>query len=239
MAPAADRVTIIGAMHSGREQSVRITAAGASVGLHVLALAGALALAVQHPVAQPPKPIEVSLVRPPQTLPLAPPQPAPVQPKRTHAPPKAAPAPVLPVPPAAPHAPAMTPQPAPAAITAPAPNTAVASAAASGERPASAPSAGAGKTAPRADASWSGNVPPPYPGLARRLGEEGEVRLDIQVRQDGSVGEVRLKKSSGSPSLDETAIETVKKWRFKPATLDGKPVDEWYYNWKWVFRLES
>ena len=92
---------------------------------------------------------------------------------------------------------------------------------------------------PRADASWAGNAPPPYPAMARRLGEEGEVRLDVHVSQDGGVTEVKLKKSSGSALLDQTAIETVKKWRFKPATVDGRPVDEWYYNWKWVFKLES
>jgi outer membrane biosynthesis protein TonB len=39
--------------------------------------------------------------------------------------------------------------------------------------------------------------------------------------------------------LDQTAIETVKKWRFRPATVDGQPVAEWYHDWKWIFRLES
>jgi protein TonB len=95
------------------------------------------------------------------------------------------------------------------------------------------------KLGPRLDASWSGNAPPPYPAMARRMGEEGEVRLDVHVGTDGSVIEVRLKKSSGSQLLDQTAIDTVKKWRFKPATVDGRPVAEWYYNWKWVFKLES
>jgi protein TonB len=89
------------------------------------------------------------------------------------------------------------------------------------------------------DASWAGNTAPPYPAMARRLGEEGEVRLDVHVGPDGSVLEVRLKKSSGSALLDRTAIETVKKWRFSPAAVEGRPVAEWYYDWKWVFRLES
>ena len=73
--------------------------------------------------------------------------------------------------------------------------------------------------------------------MARRMGEQGEVRLDIHVGADGSVLEVRLRKSSGSKLLDRTAIDTVKKWRFRPATVDGKPVPEWYLDWKWVFRL--
>jgi protein TonB len=92
---------------------------------------------------------------------------------------------------------------------------------------------------PRVDASWSGNTPPPYPGVARRMGDQGEVRLDVRVDVDGKVTEIRLKQSSGSALLDRTAVDTVKKWRFKPATVDGQPVAEWYHDWRWVFRLEG
>ncbi len=95
------------------------------------------------------------------------------------------------------------------------------------------------RTTPKFDASWVGNAPPPYPTIARRLGEEGEVRLDVHVGSSGRVLDVRLKRSSGSPVLDQTAIDTVKKWRFRPATVDGQPVAEWYHDWKWVFKLES
>lgn len=95
------------------------------------------------------------------------------------------------------------------------------------------------RSAPHVDATWSGNTPPPYPGMARRLGDQGEVRLDVHVGADGRVTEVRLKQSSGSTLLDRTAIDTVKKWRFRPATVDGRPVAEWYHDWRWVFRLEG
>ena len=95
------------------------------------------------------------------------------------------------------------------------------------------------RSAPHVDATWSGNTPPPYPGMARRLGDQGEVRLDVHVGADGRVTEVRLKQSSGSTLLDRTAMDTVKKWRFKPATVDGRPVAEWYHDWRWVFRLEG
>jgi protein TonB len=100
-------------------------------------------------------------------------------------------------------------------------------------------SSGPRRTAPRVDASWRGNTPPPYPVAARRMGDEGEVRLDVHVGADGSVLEVRLRQSSGSPLLDRTAIDTVKRWRFNPATVDGKPVAEWYHDWRWIFRLEG
>jgi hypothetical protein len=34
-------------------------------------------------------------------------------------------------------------------------------------------------------------------------------------------------------------MDAVRHWRFEPATVDGQAVDEWYHDWKWVFRLEG
>jgi len=96
-----------------------------------------------------------------------------------------------------------------------------------------------GRLGPRVDASWAGNAAPRYPSVARRLGEQGEVRLDVHVGADGSVLDVRLRTSSGSAALDRSAIDAVRQWRFTPARSDGEPVAEWYRDWKWVFRLEG
>ncbi len=112
----------------------------------------------------------------------------------------------------------------------------VAAATAAGARE---PARAGARSAPHVDATWSGNVPPPYPAMARRMGDQGEVRLDVHVDADGAVTEVRLRQSSGSTLLDRTAIDTVRRWRFKPATIDGQPVAEWYHDWRWVFRLEG
>jgi protein TonB len=71
------------------------------------------------------------------------------------------------------------------------------------------------------------------------MGEQGEVLLDIHVGATGEVIDVRVRRSSGSPSLDRSAVDTVRHWRFRPASVDGKAVDEWYRNWKWVFRIEG
>ena len=95
------------------------------------------------------------------------------------------------------------------------------------------------RTAPKLHASWAGNAPPPYPAAARRMGAQGEVRLDVLVAADGTVREVLLRHSSGSQVLDRSAIATVRTWRFEPATVDGQAIDEWYHDWKWVFRLEG
>ncbi len=95
------------------------------------------------------------------------------------------------------------------------------------------------RTGPMVDADWRGNPRPPYPELAQRLGEQGEVRIDVFVGTEGRVLDVRLTQSSGSHTLDETALRTVRRWRFLPATLDGKPIAQWYHDWQWVFRLDT
>jgi protein TonB len=72
------------------------------------------------------------------------------------------------------------------------------------------------------------NRKPAYPAMSRRYGEEGTVVLRVLVRADGTAGQVEIKKSSGYPALDESAKSAVETWRFNPATIDGKPVSEWY-----------
>jgi len=52
--------------------------------------------------------------------------------------------------------------------------------------------------------------------------------LRVQVRADGSAGEVQIAQSSGFPMLDDAAKSAVQNWRFHPATLDGKPITEWF-----------
>ena len=63
-----------------------------------------------------------------------------------------------------------------------------------------------------------------YTEEARLRNLEGEVVLEIVVRRDGSVSDVKL--VSGLPSgLNERAIAAVRQWRFAPATRLGQPVD--------------
>lgn len=63
-----------------------------------------------------------------------------------------------------------------------------------------------------------------YTEEARRANLEGEVVLEIVVRRDGSVSDVRLLNGLGS-GLNERAIAAVRQWRFAPATRLGQTVD--------------
>ena len=68
-------------------------------------------------------------------------------------------------------------------------------------------------------------VKPKYTREAQAAGIEGTVWLEAVVLPDGKVGNVRVTRSLDSQyGLDEEAVKTVKKWRFKPGMKDGKPV---------------
>lgn len=63
-----------------------------------------------------------------------------------------------------------------------------------------------------------------YTDDARRQAIAGDVVLEIVVKRDGSVGQVRVLQSLGG-GLEQKAIDAVKQWKFSPATRAGTPVD--------------
>jgi len=65
-------------------------------------------------------------------------------------------------------------------------------------------------------------IPPVYPAQARLLRLEGTVVLEATVAEDGTVREVQV--VDGSPVLSPSAVDAVKRWRYKPFELDGKPI---------------
>lgn len=121
------------------------------------------------------------------------------------------------------------PQPVPAPVAAPPsanPVAAPAPIASDAPTPAPAP-APLPVTQPRFNADYLDNPKPPYPSLSRRMGEEGEVRLRVQVDANGNAQQVELYRSSGFPRLDQTALDTVRQWRFVPARQGDQPVPAW------------
>lgn len=67
-------------------------------------------------------------------------------------------------------------------------------------------------------------VKPDYTEEARRRSLEGDVVLEIVVRRDGSVGDVKILQGLGG-GLDARAVDAVRQWRFSPAKRQGAPVD--------------
>ncbi len=67
-------------------------------------------------------------------------------------------------------------------------------------------------------------VKPKYPELARKAGIEGKVTVMIVVGIDGTVTEAKILKSSGNRLLDEAALATLRKTRWRPAKQRDKVV---------------
>ena len=68
------------------------------------------------------------------------------------------------------------------------------------------------------------NTPDPeYSEEARKAKFQGTCVLWLIVDQNGRPRDVRVARSLGM-GLDQKAIEAVRKWEFKPATKDGRPV---------------
>jgi periplasmic protein TonB len=63
-----------------------------------------------------------------------------------------------------------------------------------------------------------------YTEDARQRGVTGEVVLEIVVRRDGSVGDVRILRGLAG-GLDDRAVQAVRQWRFSPAQRQGVSVD--------------
>lgn len=176
-----------------------------------------------EPKPEPPKP-EPPRPEPPKPEPRPePPRPEPVAPR---------PAPPAPTPPAPTPAPAPAPTPAPPPEPAPrpvAPTPATAPPAPPPAPPAPPAPVAPARTGVSIPASYSAtNAKPVYPAMSKRLNEQGTVVLRVQVRSDGTAGHVEVKSSSGFARLDQAAIDAVQTWRFNPATVDGKAVEEWY-----------
>lgn len=66
---------------------------------------------------------------------------------------------------------------------------------------------------------------PAYPQPVRATGIEGTVEVSLTVLRDGSVGWVRIVRAEPRGYFEQAAADGVRKWRFKPASADGKPIE--------------
>ena len=84
-------------------------------------------------------------------------------------------------------------------------------------------------TAPGLPTAFGGRgLPQPqYPVQARRLGQQGVVKVRVEILPDGHIGSIRVLSDPGFPLLREAALraaEGLRDFQFAPARVNGRPV---------------
>jgi len=125
----------------------------------------------------------------------------------------------------------------PVPVPVPAPATAFASASGSASGAESASASGSATASPPDSVSSSAppgpvaavldgaGIPAPrYPPSCRRLGHAGTAIVRVEVREDCRPGRVELIQSAGCAELDRSALDALRRARFRPAQSFGRPV---------------
>ncbi|MGH9620562.1 MAG: TonB family protein [Bryobacteraceae bacterium] len=67
------------------------------------------------------------------------------------------------------------------------------------------------------------HVSPLYPPKAKANGVQGKVTIKATISKDGIPTELSVV-SSPSPALSQSALDSVRQWRYRPTLLNGNPV---------------
>lgn len=67
-------------------------------------------------------------------------------------------------------------------------------------------------------------VPPAYPAIAKVRRLSGQAEVEVTVGKDGRAHNPKF--ISGQPIFRDAAFDAVKQWLFKPARLNGEPIDQ-------------
>jgi protein TonB len=66
-------------------------------------------------------------------------------------------------------------------------------------------------------------VMPIYPALGKAAGAQGTVVLQATISKSGTIENLRV--VSGPPMLQQSALDAVKNWRYRPYLLNGQPIE--------------
>lgn len=77
------------------------------------------------------------------------------------------------------------------------------------------------------DPRFARDFQPEYPVAKLRLEIEGSVTVRVLVGTDGRVRQVQVIRASDADFAKATEKQALKAWRFRPATRDGTPVEDW------------
>ena len=75
------------------------------------------------------------------------------------------------------------------------------------------------------DPRYAGNLQPTYPPGERRAGREGIATVRVSIAADGRVTAAECLSATSEAFCRVTVSQALSKWRFRPATRDGKAVN--------------
>jgi protein TonB len=81
---------------------------------------------------------------------------------------------------------------------------------------------------PSSSADYLNNPKPAYPRLSKTLNEQGTVVVRAFIEANGTASKAEIRSSSGYERLDQTALQTVLKWRYVPGKRAGVPEAMWF-----------
>jgi len=82
-------------------------------------------------------------------------------------------------------------------------------------------------------------VEPRYPRSAQRKSLEGWVDVSFVVQPDGTVTDPIVEDSSRIRVFEESALIAISKWKYKPATRNGKPILQCKTKMRFSFQFEG
>lgn len=77
------------------------------------------------------------------------------------------------------------------------------------------------------DPRFRADFQPDYPPSERNLGRDGVVTVRVLVGGNGRVAAIEPIRSTSDAFFQATKRRALSKWRFRPATRDGVPIESW------------
>lgn len=77
------------------------------------------------------------------------------------------------------------------------------------------------------DPRFANALQPPYPASEIRSGNSGRVVIRVLIGADGRVKQVERIAAASDAFFAAAEHQALTRWRFKPATSDGTPIEQW------------
>ncbi|WP_372881739.1 energy transducer TonB [Psychromonas sp.] len=82
-------------------------------------------------------------------------------------------------------------------------------------------------------------VEPRYPRKALRLKKQGYVLLSFDINEEGRVSNIQVLEAAPEHLFEKEARQALKKWKYKPMLIDGKPVTQTGQKIRLDFKMDA